>query len=85
MLENYNFQYILLGNFQTDKLEDRFGQQSQMTRANHNVSAVQLLQSENKLKIVKLLSLASSESGILRKTHTNHSSLEGVECSCVDY
>ena len=55
-----------------------------MSGANYNVSVAELLESEKKLKIVNLLSLASSKSGFLRITDMNTSSLDDVENSLVN-
>jgi hypothetical protein len=41
--------YVLLGKFQTDNLEFRFGQYRQMSGANYNVSVTQIMESEKKL------------------------------------
>ncbi|GBM41418.1 hypothetical protein AVEN_129617-1 [Araneus ventricosus] len=45
-------EYILLGKFQTDSPEARFGQYRQMSGGNYNVSCLQMFESEKKLKIV---------------------------------
>ena len=42
--------YVLLGKFQTDNLEFRFGQYRQMSRANYNVSVTEIMESEKKTK-----------------------------------
>ncbi|GBM64846.1 hypothetical protein AVEN_229242-1 [Araneus ventricosus] len=39
-------EYILLGKFQTDSLEARFGQYRQMSGGNYNVSCLQIFESE---------------------------------------
>ena len=43
LIENFNVSYVLLGKFQTDNLEPRFGIYRQMCGANYNVSVRQIL------------------------------------------
>ena len=43
LIENFNVSYVLLGKFQTDNLESRFGIYRQMCGANYNVSVRQVL------------------------------------------
>ncbi|KAH7970425.1 hypothetical protein HPB49_006728 [Dermacentor silvarum] len=50
-------QYVLLGKFQTDSLEDRFGQYRQLSGANYHVSIRQIYESETKLRLQKVLEL----------------------------
>jgi hypothetical protein len=50
-------QYVLLGKFQTDYLEFRFSQYRQMSGANYNVSVVQIMESEKRLKIVSFMKI----------------------------
>lgn len=59
----YNPKYILLGKFQTDPLEARFGQYRQMSGANYNVSCQQIFESESKLKIISWIHLYSEKKG----------------------
>ena len=59
LFHDHNFDYILLGKFQTDPLEARFGQYRQMSGGNYNVSVTQVLESEKKLKILNLLTINS--------------------------
>lgn len=61
--ENLGMSYILLGKFQTDSLEARFGQYRQMSGGNYNISCSQVMESERKLKILNLLSLYSENEG----------------------
>jgi len=49
--------YILLGKFQTDNLEARFGQYRQMSGACYHVSVKQILESENKIKALSFIKL----------------------------
>jgi hypothetical protein len=58
----YSFQqlgvsYILGGKFQTDNLEKRFGQYRRLSGCNYNVSFQQILGSEKKLRVKKILDL----------------------------
>ncbi|KAH7977923.1 hypothetical protein HPB49_003950 [Dermacentor silvarum] len=50
-------QYVLLGKFQTDSLEDRFGRYRQLSGANYNVSIRQIDESETKLRLQKVFEL----------------------------
>jgi len=59
LLEHCNFSYVLLGKFQTDPLESRFGRYRQMSGSNYNVSVDQVLEREKKLKVLNLISLSS--------------------------
>ena len=43
LIENFNVSYVLLGKFQTDNLESRFGIYRQMCGASYNVSVRQVL------------------------------------------
>lgn len=52
LLQYHQLKCILLGNFQTDKLEFRFGIYTQMNGGNYNAFVEQMLESENKLKMV---------------------------------
>lgn len=56
-LEELKFKYVLLGKFQTDTLEDRFGRYRQLAGAQYHVSVRQLLESEKKIRLQKLLML----------------------------
>ncbi|KAJ4446704.1 hypothetical protein ANN_13401 [Periplaneta americana] len=62
------WKYVLLGKFQTDKLEGRFGQYRQMSGGNYNVSAEQVLESERKLKLCTVLRMKSASLGELSIT-----------------
>lgn len=55
---------MLLGKFQTDKLEGRFGKYRLLSGSNFHVSVTQILESEKKLKILSLLKLKSSKYGV---------------------
>ncbi len=64
LLENIGFEYVLLGKFQSDPLEERFGLYRRMSGCNYNVSVNQVLESEKKLKIINLLQLTSKYGAI---------------------
>ncbi|CAL1270294.1 unnamed protein product [Larinioides sclopetarius] len=53
----------ILGKFQTDSLEARFGQYRQMSGGNYNVSCLQIFESEKKLKIVDWINFHSEKKG----------------------
>lgn len=56
-IEELRFKYVLLGKFQTDSLEDRFGRYRQLSGAQYHVSIRQIYESEQKLRLQKLLDL----------------------------
>ncbi|KAK8756868.1 hypothetical protein V5799_000430 [Amblyomma americanum] len=60
-LEDLKFRYVLLGKFQTDTLEDRFGRYRQLAGAQYHISVRQLLESEKKIRLQKLLMLPQPE------------------------
>ena len=55
-----NFKYVLLGKFQTDDLEARFGQYRQMSGACYNISFAQVIESEKKLKTLSIIKVFST-------------------------
>lgn len=55
--------YILLGKFQTDDLENRFGRYRQLAGGQYHISLRQLYESEKRLRIQSLLTLKSSTFG----------------------
>ena len=57
LLNNNILGYILLGKFQTENLESRFGQYRQLSGCNYLVSVAEVMQSERKLLIKGLLKL----------------------------
>lgn len=59
LLQKDSVKYVLLGSFQTDKLESRFGKYRQLSGANFHVSVQQILESERKLKFLSLIRLRS--------------------------
>lgn len=56
-IEELGFEYVLLGKFQTDCLEDRFGKYRQLSGGNYHVSIRQIYESEKKLRLQKVLDL----------------------------
>lgn len=63
LLIDLKFDYVLLGKFQTDNLEGRFGQYRLMSGGNYHISVTQVLESERKLKLLSFLKLQSSVKG----------------------
>ena len=64
LLSNHTLDYVILGKFQTYNLESRFGQYRQLSGCSYLVSAAEVMQSEKKLRIKRLLKLHAS-SGIV--------------------
>ena len=65
LLTDCDMSYVLLGKFQTDNLESRFGNYRQLSGSNYLVSVKEVLQSEKKLKVKSLLNLFSSTKGTI--------------------
>ena len=63
LLNNNISDYILLGKFQTDNMESRFGQYRQLSGCNYLVSVAEVMQSERKLRIKGLLKLHTKSGG----------------------
>jgi hypothetical protein len=63
LFESFEIKYVLLGKFQTDKLEGRFGKYRQMSGSHFHVSITQNLESEKKLIVLSLLKLKSAKFG----------------------
>src|SRR6218665_1563814 len=55
LLEHRGFSYVLLGNFQSDAIESRFGWLRQLSGANYYISMRQVLESDRKIRTVSLL------------------------------
>ncbi|XP_042896693.1 transposable element P transposase [Parasteatoda tepidariorum] len=55
--------YILLGKFQTDCIEARFGQYRCMSGGNYHIGVSQVLESERKLKLLSLMTLKCNKMG----------------------
>ena len=60
LLRSKNYNFILLGKFQTDNLKRRFGLYRRMSGCNYHVSVTQVLESEKKIKIINYLKLKNS-------------------------
>nr|XP_037275089.1 uncharacterized protein LOC119167674 [Rhipicephalus microplus]XP_037287660.1 uncharacterized protein LOC119180650 [Rhipicephalus microplus] len=56
-LEDLEFDYVLLGKFQTDCLEERFGKYRPLSRSQYHVSIRQIYESERKLRLQSALKL----------------------------
>ncbi len=54
-LEKLKFHYVLLGKFQSDPLESRFGWYRQLNGGNYYLSCRQLFENERKIRAVSLL------------------------------
>ncbi|XP_035233153.1 uncharacterized protein LOC118204968, partial [Stegodyphus dumicola] len=76
LLKEFKLPFILLGKFQTDNLEGRFGQFRQMSGCNYNVSLQQIIESERKLKLISLLKMQSSEKGSFILQHFSCNDIE---------
>lgn len=61
LLIEMRLSYVLFGKFQTDGLEERFGQYRQMSGTCYHISVKQVLESERKLKTLSLIKLSSSK------------------------
>ena len=62
LLNELEFEYVLLSKFQTDPLEKRFGLYRRMSGCNYNVSISQVMESEKKLKILNALKIKKTDS-----------------------
>ena len=67
LLEHHKLSYVLLGKFQTDNVEARFGQYRMMCGTNYLVTVKEVLQSEKKLKVNSLLKLYSRAKGVVKE------------------
>lgn len=56
-LDELGFKYVLLGKFQTDALEARFGKYRRLCGSHYNVSITQVLEAETKIRIQSTLHL----------------------------
>lgn len=52
-MERHSFSFVLLGKFQSDPLEGRFGYYRQLSGGNFYISCRQLLQAEKKIRLLK--------------------------------
>lgn len=60
-LNELHFDYVLLGKFQTDSLEERFGKYRQLSGAQYHISIRQVYESERKLRLQNVLELPEME------------------------
>lgn len=60
-LDELHFDYVLLGKFQTDSLEERFGKYRQLSGAQYHISIRQVFESERKLRLQHILELPEME------------------------
>ncbi|CAN7949992.1 unnamed protein product, partial [Ixodes pacificus] len=58
-LEELGFEYVLLGKFQTDCLEERFGRYRQLSGSQYHASNTQAFESEKKIRLQDSLSFPS--------------------------
>ena len=59
MLIHNQFSYVLLGQFQSDAIEKRFGWYRQLSGANYFVSVRQVLEAEKSIRIKSLIKLSN--------------------------
>lgn len=86
LLQHQNFQYVLLGKFQTDNLEYRFSQYRKMSGTNYNVSVAQVMEYEKKLKVMNVLSMAKAKFGPLSISNLSFSKCEpDSQSGCDDH
>jgi len=61
MLEDRQFDYILLGQFQSDAIEERFGWYRQLSGANYFVSVRQVLEAEKSIRVRSLIKFSKMD------------------------
>jgi hypothetical protein len=61
MLTDRQFQYVLLGQFQSDAIEQRFGWYRQLSGANYYVSVRQVLEAEKSIRVRSLIKLSKMD------------------------
>lgn len=66
-LQHFTITYVLPGKFQTDKLEERFGQYRRLSGTNYHVSVRQILESEKKIRIKRIFKLIDEKQLILKE------------------
>ena len=69
LITNGVLDYVLTEKFQTDQLESRFGHYRQLSGSNYLVSLADILQSEKKLKVKRLLRLYTASKGTVNIKH----------------
>lgn len=60
-MQELRFKYVLLVKFQTDSLEENFGKYRQLSGSQYHVSVRRFYESENKLRLQKVLHLPDLE------------------------
>lgn len=68
LFEKYKIDYILLGKFQSDNLEGRFGSYRQLSGANYYISYMQILENERKLRFKNDVLFASQIGNVRLKS-----------------
>lgn len=63
LLNKCILKYVLLGKFQNDDIESRFGRYRQMSGGNYHITVTQVLESERRLKSLSLIKMMSSTVG----------------------
>lgn len=73
--------YVLLGKFQTDELENRFGKYRQLAGGQYHISIRQLYETEKRLRIQSLLTLNSRTFGSIhiKRFYENIDSPDGIQ------
>lgn len=77
MLHDKKFDYVLLGKFQSDPIEQRFGWYRQLSGANYFVSVRQVLEAEKSIRVKSLIKFSNMD--IKEATATMAESAEGKE------
>ncbi|KFM59054.1 Transposable element P transposase, partial [Stegodyphus mimosarum] len=68
LFQKYKMDYILLGKFQTDDLEARFGAYRQLSGSNYYISFVQVLENERKLRFKSCVIVSAKNLNVPLKT-----------------
>ncbi|XP_075739881.1 uncharacterized protein LOC142785325 [Rhipicephalus microplus] len=82
-LNELNFDYVLLGKFQTDSLEERFGKYRQLSGAQYHISIRQVYESERKLRLQNVLELPEMEAAA-DSVAVNNAVLDDFEIEITD-
>jgi len=69
-LKEKNFNFLLLGQFQTDPLEERFGWYRQMSGANYFISVRQLLEAEKSIRLQSLAKFSGLTFSEIKATYS---------------
>lgn len=65
LLERHSFSFVLLGKFQSDPLEARFGYYRQLSGGNFFISCRQLLQAEKKIRLLNEMQVNTTWANIV--------------------